>query len=754
MAKSVTSQLIMELLDRVTGPSRRVMAAMRGVNGAVKDSSGVQVSMSDRLASSQLRAQAAYDRTRGAVLDSVAAYYTLSAAIGAPVRSAMKFESAMADVKKVVDFTDDVDLKGFEMGLLDMSKRIPVAVDGLAAIAAAAGQAGIAKGDILAFTEAAAKLGVAFDISADEAGLATAKLMTGLGLTLPEVLSLTDAMNHLSNAQASSAAEVLDVVRRVGALGKQYGFAAEDVAAFGSAMVASGAQSDVAATSFVNMGRALTRGASATKRQRAAYKTLGMDAEKVSKSMQENAVATTASVLEAIAKLPAEMQAAVSSDLFGDEARALGPLLTNLSLLRQSLGLVADESAYAGSVTKEFAARSATFQNRMQLFNNSLERLKVTIGNALLPALTALMDNIEPIIDRIAEWTAAHPDLTGNIMATVGAAVALKGALAVLRAVGLTGLVGRAGSLALAAAGFRSLAVEAALAGAAVETAGRKAKSGRAAMLAAVARAVPWAATAALSGDTPAKSPEEQASFTESKDRLSKIADLDSAEAVLAAAAKIPELRAKQDELLAKIEAQGAEFSDGYDAASADLSRQLAEVQAELDRAEGQAGELSTALAAVGMADVSPNVDSAAIDRALTKTKQLRGELLRINAAGGNANAGEPIKGARAKGGPVSRGGVYLVGEDGPEVMTASKSGYVHPNGTGVNGGGSGGGSGSGGKGGVQIGAVHMTVAPSLSFPNATMADAEAIAKTVTQKIEERLGAMFRGNYADVWVGD
>ncbi len=58
MAKSVTSQLIMELLDRVTGPSRRVMASMRGMNGAVRDSSGVQVSMSDRLASSQLRAQA------------------------------------------------------------------------------------------------------------------------------------------------------------------------------------------------------------------------------------------------------------------------------------------------------------------------------------------------------------------------------------------------------------------------------------------------------------------------------------------------------------------------------------------------------------------------------------------------------------------------------------------------------------------------------------------------------------------------
>jgi hypothetical protein len=42
---------------------------------------------------------------------------------------------------------------------------------------------------------------------------------------------------------------------------------------------------------------------------------------------------------------------------------------------------------------------------------------------------------------------------------------------------------------------------------------------------------------------------------------------------------------------------------------------------------------------------------------------------------------GKPkIDGARAAGGPVSSGRTYLVGERGPELFTARRSGYIHPN--------------------------------------------------------------------------
>lgn len=402
------------------------------------------------------RNDAALERSRAGVMDAVGAFYALKSAIAAPVQAAMDFESAMADVIKVVDFPTPKSLLEFRQGLIDLSREVPQTVTGLAEIAAAAGQAGIAGEELVRFTESAAKIGTAFDISAGEAGEGMAKLMTGLGITLDEAISLADAMNHLSNSQASTAAEVLDVVRRVGAQGKQYGFVAEEVAAFGSAMVAAGAQTDVAATSFRNMGRALTRGESATRRQAAAYQTLGLEAGEVAKRMQEDAVSTTVDVMERLAALPKHIQASVSSDLFGDEARALGPLLTNLDLVRESVGMVGDKAQYAGSAFKEFAVRNNVFASRLQRFQNTIQALAITVGEALLPALTQVMDTLTPVIDLTAKFVAQHPDLVANVMLATGAVVAFKGALVALRFVGL---LGRGGALSAISIGLRGISL-------------------------------------------------------------------------------------------------------------------------------------------------------------------------------------------------------------------------------------------------------------------------------------------------------
>lgn len=429
--------------------------AVGAVNAELgKIGSGGVVAAQNRIGAAIERNDRRLADARMGIADAVGAYYTLKNAIGAPVRAAMDFESAMADVIKVVDFPTPEALTEFRQGLIDLSREVPQTVDGLAEIAAAAGQSGIAGEDLTRFTESAAKIGVAFDISAGQAGEALAKLITGLGMTIDEAILLSDAMNHLSNNQAATAAEVMDVVRRVGAQGKQFGFTAQEVAAFGSAMVAAGSQTEVAATSFRNMGRALTRGESATKRQAAAYNRLGLEAGEVAKRMQEDAVATTIDVMERIAALPDHIRAAVSSDLFGDEARALGPLLTNLDLVRESVGMVADDTAYAGSAFKEFAVRNNVFASRLMRFQNAMQALKITVGEGLLPALTMMMDKLEPVIDLTARFVAQHPDLASNVMLAAGALIAFRGAVAAIRFVGL---LGRGGGLHLLAAGMATV---------------------------------------------------------------------------------------------------------------------------------------------------------------------------------------------------------------------------------------------------------------------------------------------------------
>jgi len=447
---TLSTELIVKLLDQVTGPANKAAASLR----RLQNSTGIE-GMGDKFSAMMERNQLALQRARGGMIDAMGGLFALKAAIAEPVKAAMDFESAMQDVRKVVNFPTPKAFSDFKAQLLEMSKTVPLSVEGLARIAAAAGQAGIADKDILKFTEDAAKVGVAFDITADQAGDAMAKMMTGLGLNVDQVVSLTDAMNNLSNNQASSAADILDVVRRVGAQGKTFGFTAEQVAAFGSAMVSAGAETDVAATSFRNMGNALTKGASVTKRQREAYKELGLSATDVAKRMQKDAVGTTLDVMERIAKLPKAERNSVATNLFGNEARALPILLTNLPLLKESLGMVADKADYAGSSFKEFQLRSQTFANNLQLFQNRLTALGIAVGNALMPPLNDLMDKLGPIVEDMTKWAGEHPKLIAGILGTAASLILFKAAMSTLTFVGL---IGKGGALTILAGTFKTIA--------------------------------------------------------------------------------------------------------------------------------------------------------------------------------------------------------------------------------------------------------------------------------------------------------
>ena len=439
---TLTSQLIVELMDRVSEPARRVSNSLAGITNTVRETNAQPTSFSDRLNSAITRNDRALSRARGGIVDAAAGFYALKAAIGGPVAAATDFGSAMADVTKVVDFETPEAFEDFKRGLFEMSREIPVAVDGLAQIAAAAGQSGIAGEELLEFTRAAAMVGTAFDISADAAGQGMAKMRTGLGMTTGETIVLADAMNHLSNKQASTAAEIMDVVQRIGAQGKTFGLAAKDTAAFASAMIASGADSNVAATSIRNMGRALTKGEAATKRQSDAYEALGLNASDVAARMQQDATGTIVDVLERLAQIPKEAQAAVTSDLFGNEARALGPLLTNIDLVRDSLGYVAEENEFAGSSFDEAQRRMDTFGGGVGTFRNQLSELAVEIGDSLLPGLERIMDALRPVIAGFAEFARNNPNLTATVVGVTGSVIGLRVAIAGFKYLGLLGRSG------------------------------------------------------------------------------------------------------------------------------------------------------------------------------------------------------------------------------------------------------------------------------------------------------------------------
>lgn len=378
-------------------------------------------SLVDKINAKQ-EAQSKFERARGNLGKAVAVTAVAAAPIALAVKEAVKFESVMADVKKTVDFDTPDGLKQMQKDIIAMSQHMPMAAEGIAQIVAAGGQAGIASKDLAKFAEGAIKMGIAFDISADEAGTMMAQWRTAFGMNQNQVETLADQINYLSNTTSASSQSISDVVTRIGPLAATAGVSAGQVAALGAAITGTGTPAEIASTGIKNMMLALTSGASATKSQAAAFAMLGLDAQTMAERMQVDAQGAILDVLKRIKELSPAMQSATLTQLFGKESvSAIAPLLTQLDGLQDAFKKVGDSSLYAGSMQAEYDARVGTTENQAQMVKNNLQALAISVGTALLPALNNILNTIVPVISQFAEWAAQNPDLITTIVAVTGA---------------------------------------------------------------------------------------------------------------------------------------------------------------------------------------------------------------------------------------------------------------------------------------------------------------------------------------------
>lgn len=342
------------------------------------------------------------------------------------VQAAVDFESAMADVAKVVDGLRDENgnltdtYYAMSDSIVQMSKNIPMAAEDLAAITASAGTAGIAAEELTTFTETAAKMGVAFDTTAEQAGDWMAKWRTSFTMSQEEVTALADQINYLSNNSASTASEISTIVTAVGPLGDVAGISAAQIAALGSTMVGVGVQQDVAATGIRKLATTMVAGSSATKAQATVLQQLGLDATEMAQRMQTDAEGAILTFLEAVSKLPEAEQAAALKNYFGQESvGAIAPLLTNLDVLRERFEMVADAQLYAGSMDAEYAARAATTANNIQLYENRIAALKIQIGNYLLPVVNKVLGAASTGLDWLSDKIASAEGTASGFIGTV-----------------------------------------------------------------------------------------------------------------------------------------------------------------------------------------------------------------------------------------------------------------------------------------------------------------------------------------------
>jgi TP901 family phage tail tape measure protein len=381
---TLESRLRVSLIDGVSARARNISGAINGLRRQASASFSPVGSLAGRLVAFG------------------GAYLGVTEGLRGTAGAAMDFESAFADVQKVVDATDE-QFGNMRNTIRQMSTQLPIASKDIAALFAAAGESGIATEDLKSFAEMAARVGIAFDMTAGQAGESLAKLKTQLGLSVAETGDMADAINHLSNNMASKASDITNFMLRVGALAEMGGFTKEQIAGIGSAMIAAGAEAETAGTAMQNVVKALTKGDSAKKGQRDVAKALGLNLPQIAKDMQKDAPKALRQVLNAIGKAPKDRHLALLSDFFGDEAKAFAPLIGNVKLLDQALDSVSDRTKYSGSAFKEYVARANTTANVLQLLRNKISDVGISIGDRMLPRIREAALGIGDVLDTLGE---------------------------------------------------------------------------------------------------------------------------------------------------------------------------------------------------------------------------------------------------------------------------------------------------------------------------------------------------------------
>ncbi|MDN4609119.1 phage tail tape measure protein [Sporosarcina highlanderae] len=420
----------------------------------------------------------------------------------AAFKAAVDYESAFAGVRKTVDMQEE-EFQQLSRAIRDMSKEIPAAATEIARVAEAAGQLGIKNEAIQGFTRTMIDLGVATNMSSDEAATALARFANITQMSQKDFGRLGSVVVNLGNNFATTEREIVDMALRLAGAGAQVGMSEADILALSTALSSVGIQAEMGGSAIsrvmVNMQVASTgtekfrmvseaTGMTLRELQLAAGsggKAFGMFAESLGMTKKElNSVIKTQSDLENFAKIAGMTGEQFKKAFQEDAIGAIGAFINGLGNaeeagttaieMLQEMGIteirLRDSLLRAGgaaelfanavdlssnawdeniALTKEAEERYKTTESQLKMLWNRVKDVGITLGDALIPALLATIDAAMPLIKQIESGAKAFADMDESQQQTILKLIALVAAVgpASVALGGLTTTVGGVASI-------------------------------------------------------------------------------------------------------------------------------------------------------------------------------------------------------------------------------------------------------------------------------------------------------------------
>ncbi|WP_265030485.1 phage tail tape measure protein [Wolbachia endosymbiont (group B) of Athalia cordata] len=349
----------------------------------------------------------------------------LGLSLATPIKVAIDFESAMADVKKVVGFQEGTnEANEFAQKLKKLSREIPLSAAELAQIAASGGQLGIDKNKLLEFTTTVAKMATAFDMSAEQAGDSIAKLANIYGIAEEKMEGVGNVINHLSDNTAAKAKDMVEALAIVGGTAKQFGLDINQTSSLVNAFVSLGKQPAKAGTAINALLSKLQTAEGQGKEFKATLESMGITAEEMSQKVAQNGQNALLYFFETLEKVDRQERSQILLNLFGQEYQDdIALIVGSLKKYEGAIALVADKEKYKHSMQEEFDNRASTTANNLQLLKNTIAELGMNLGSVMLPTLNWISKILRSISTGIAWFAEKCPILTTGVMSIISALI-------------------------------------------------------------------------------------------------------------------------------------------------------------------------------------------------------------------------------------------------------------------------------------------------------------------------------------------
>ena len=326
---------------------------------------------------------------------------------------AIRAETAFAGVKKQFDFETAEEEAKFKEDLLKLvaEKRIAVSLEELYGMAANAGQSGLNKDEAVGYIEAAANMGMAFNMSREQASEYMFAWRNTFEMNLTQLKELTDQINTLGNNTGASEIKIAEFITRMGNLPTVVGMTTNQTAALGASLMEMGMAPEIAATGAKRLLTILNKGMAATGSEKEALNILGLDPDYLAKATLEDPEKALETVFFKLSKLKEHEQGAVMTMLFGEEGKvAAANIMGAFDRLKRNINLAKDSNIYSGATNKEAEIQKNTAANQLQVLKTEFDVIKADLGTELLPLVKEGATYLKAFLEKLLKIMKEDPE--------------------------------------------------------------------------------------------------------------------------------------------------------------------------------------------------------------------------------------------------------------------------------------------------------------------------------------------------------